>query len=248
MRPARRWPASLTGIWLAALLAMAPPGVPMGAGRGVTVSGVVVAPDGARLQSGAAMMNPVGGDVLASAPPDDAQFFPDGSFSFGSVSPGLYQIRARAQTVKGETTLFAGYRIQVRDRDISGLRLVLRPGATVSGIVEVEAGDAAARFPGFAGLRVRAPFADGSRFGDVLTAGVQADGRFRLTSVMEGEHHFTLDGLTAPWVVQGARWRDVDVANRPLTIASGETIDGVRITIGAGGSADLTRFKWAAAR
>lgn len=232
MRPARRWTGVLPGIWLAGLMTTAGQGIPPASPPGVTVSGLVATSDHAPLQSGAVLMNPVVGDTLASHPADDGRFLPDGSFSFRNVLPGEYQIRARAQTVGGPP-LFAGYRIHVRDRDITDVRLLLRPGATVTGTVEVDAADSGARAPSFASLRVRAPFVDGSSFADALTGVVQKDGRFRLVGVMEGEHYFTLEGLTGPWVLQHVHWRGTDLTDAPLAAASGDTIRDVRITITA---------------
>src|SRR5688500_5494973 len=215
MRPARRWTGVLPGIWLAGLMTTAGQGIPPASPPGVTVSGLVATSDHAPLQSGAVLMNPVVGDTLASHPADDGRFLPDGSFSFRNVLPGEYQIRARAQT-GGGPPLFAGYRIHVRDRDITDVRLLLRPGATVTGTVEVDAADSGARAPSFASLRVRAPFVDGSSFADALTGVVQKDGRFRLVGVMEGEHYFTLEGLTGPWVLQHVHWRGTDLTDAPL--------------------------------
>ena len=221
----------LPGIWLAGVLTSAEQGVPPQATRGVTVSGMVVTAGDLSLQSGAVLMNPVAGDTLASHPADDVQFLPDGSFHFRNVTPGTYQIRARAQAVGGPP-LFAGYRVLVRDRDITDVRLILRPGGTVTGTVEVETTDAKSGTPALATLRVRAPFIDGSSFADALTGVVQKDGRFRLVGVMEGEHFLTVEGLSSPWVLQQALWQGTDLTDVPFPTVSGETIRGVRITLG----------------
>ena len=231
MRPARRGAGVLPGIWLAGLMTAAGQSVPP-APRAVTVSGLVATSDHAPLQSGAVLMNPLVGDTLASHPADDGRFLPDGSFSFRNVAPGEYQIRARAQT-GGGPPLFAGYRIHVRDRDITDLRLLLRPGATVTGTVEVDAADLGQRAPSFATLRVRAPFVDGSSFADALTGVVQKDGQFRLVGVMEGEHYLTLEGLPGPWALQHVHRQGIDLTDVPFAAASGETIRDVRVTISA---------------
>ena len=230
MRPARRWAGVLPAIWVAGLLTTADQGVPPAAKKGVTVSGVVVGPDDDPLQSGAVLMSPAAGDTLALHPAGDVRFLPDGSFSFSHVGPGEYQIRARAQ-IAGGPPLFAGYRVLVRDRDIADLRLLLRPGATMTGTLEVDAVDANRPALVLTGLRVRAPFVDGGGFGDTLTGSVQRDGRFRLVGVMEGDHFVTVEGLPDPWTVKHARWRNTDVTEIPLSVASGETIQDVRITI-----------------
>ena len=101
----------------------------------------------------------------------------------------------------------------------------------MSGTVEVRAGDDGR--PDFSRARVRAPFVDGTSFGDALTGVVQRDGRFRLDGVMEGEHYLRLDGLPEPWVLKAAHWRGADLAVMPFMATSGEMIQGVRLVVSA---------------
>ncbi len=228
MRRAKpRW-GFLLGIWLVGISSSATPqSTSQAPAAGVTVSGFLVTPDKTTLQSGAVLMNPIVGDSLASHPPDDVRFLPDGSFSFQNVSPGTYQIRARGQTTGGGATLFANFRVHVGNRDVTGLQLVLRRGAVVTGTVEVNSDDR----PDFNRIRVRAPFVDGTSFGDALTGVVQSGGRFRLDGVMEGEHYIRLDGLPEPWVLKEAHWRGTDLADMPFMATSGGTIGGVRLVV-----------------
>lgn len=199
------------------------------ASPGVTVSGTVVTTDQTPLQHGAALMTLVSGDPPASRDAADVEFRPDGAFSFRHVAPGLYQIRARAQTARAAVTLFAGYRVEVRERDVTGLRLVLRPGALVSGTVEVAAEEDGR--PSFEGVRVRAPFVDGSSFADALTGVIRKDGTFRIAGVMEGDHYVALEGLREPWVLRHALWRGADVSDAPFSAESGARVEGIRLVV-----------------
>ena len=219
----------LLSVWLVGVSMADAPTISRAPAPGVTVSGSIVTPDKTSLQSGAVLMNPIVGDTLASHPADDVRFLPDGSFSFQNVAPGTYQIRARGQTTSGAATLFGSYRVHVIDRDVTGLRVVLRPGAIVTGTVEVQSGEGGR--PDLGRVRVRAPLVDGSSFADALTGVVLGGGRFRLAGVMEGEHYLRLDGLPEPWVLKQAFWRGVDVADMPFTATSGETIQGVRMVV-----------------
>jgi hypothetical protein len=228
MRPTRRARRLLWWAGLVEVLLLAPPLT--GAGfQGVTISGHLVAPDDRPLQSGAVVMRPATGETLASHPVDDVQLLPDGAFTFRHVRPGSYQIRARAQTAPNAVTLFGGYRVDVGSRDVTGIHLVLRPGAIVTGAIEVEPGGPGA--PDLSSARVRAPFVDGSRFADALTGSIHRDGTFRLAGVMEGDHFVAIDGLPDPWVVTHASWRGADLADLPFTAESGGTVDGVRIVV-----------------
>jgi protocatechuate 3,4-dioxygenase beta subunit len=194
-----------------------------------TVSGRIVTPDGRALHSGAVIMIPAAGVPLASQPSDEVRFLPDGSFTFRPVAPGSYQIRARGQLAPDGLTYFAGYRLRVDGRDIHGLHLVLRPGATVSGRIAFD--PAGSPSPGAAALRVRVPFVDGSSFADALTGLVGADGHFQVNGVMPGEHFVAVDGLAAPWTVKQALWRGLDLSDVALDMESGERIDDVRVVL-----------------
>jgi hypothetical protein len=219
----------LLWVWLVGVSMADAQTIPRRPAAGVTVSGSIVTPDKTPLQGGAVLMNPIAGDTLASHPADDVRFLPDGSFSFRNVAPGTYQIRARGQTTSGAATLFGSYRVHVSDRDVTGLRLLLRPGAIVTGTVEVQSGEG--ERPDLGRVRVRAPLVDGSSFADALTGVVPGDGRFRLAGVMEGEHYLGLDGLPEPWVLKQAYWRGTDLADTPFTTTSGEIIQGVRMVV-----------------
>ena len=93
------------------------------------------------------------------SPTADVTILPDGSFTFNNVPPGSYQIRGRAHTVAGGASLFALYRVVLVDHDVT-VRLVLLPGARVSGRVSADA-ERTAKPATLAGLRIQAPFADG---------------------------------------------------------------------------------------
>ena len=229
MRPTRRSRRLRLWAGLIALL-VAAPSMQSADRQGVTISGRLVGPDDRPLQSGAVVMLPVG-DSFASHSAGDVQLLSDGSFSFRDVGPGAYQIRARAQTAPTAVMLFAGYRVHVGRSDILGIRLVLRPGAIVTGHVEAAPGGPAA--PDLLATRVRAPFADGGSFADALTGLVHKNNTFTVAGVMEGEHYLAVEGLPEPWVMTHAFWRGADLANDPFTADSGGRIDGVRIVVSA---------------
>ncbi len=195
---------------------------------GVRVSGMIATPDRRQLVSGAVIMTPEGAG-RAAVPAEDVTILPDGSFAFGNIPPGLYQIRARAQAEGGEAFLFALYRISVAGQDMREVRLTLLPGATITGTVGTEARNP--RPSTFAGLRVRAPFADGSSFGDALTGESVADGSFAIRGVMSGHHVLTIEGLAHPWVLKSVTHRGQDITDSGLAIDSGQRLDDVRITI-----------------
>lgn len=197
--------------------------------RPATVTGLLATPDESLLLSGFVIMSPDGGEALASMP-SDVDILPDGSFTFRHVPPGDYQIRARGVTDTFRVALFATYRISVDGRDIGNIHMPLRPGASMSGTVTYVAKQTP-RPLAFTGIRVRAPFWDGSSFGDSLTGDVGMDGAFEIRGVMAGTHYVTLEGLEHPWVVRDISWRGRDITDVPLDVDSRQTIDGLRITL-----------------
>ncbi len=195
------------------------------------VAGVISAEGRRQLLSGAVIMDPVRGEWLNAVPTKDVVILPDGSFAFRNVPPGTYQIRARGQVEPNGASLFATYRVIVDGRDISDVELILQPGASVAGRVTVEAGRPA-RPPGGGGLRVRAPFADGSSFGDTVTGEVLADGTFVVRGLMSGSHVLTVEGLRYPWVLKSVTYRGQDITDTGLDInGRQQRFEDVRVAI-----------------
>ena len=155
------------------------------------ISGRVNSPEGKPLASAAVVLTRA--DTAMSAPGEQASMLPDGTFTFRNVPPGRYEIRARGETTQGGAAHFASFRLLVEGRDVAGIAMELLPGATISGRVMFEGPES--RQPAFAGLRVRAPLADGRSFADALTGEVVSDGTYSIRGVMPGNHLLTVEGL-----------------------------------------------------
>ena len=190
-----------------------------------------------QLISGAVMMLPIHGaglgsaaSGLGSATSQDVLILPDGSFAFRNVPPGEYQIRARGELEPQGTSLFATFGVKVEGRDIEHVDMALRPGARLEGQLIVEA-ERARRPAAFPGVRVRAPFADGSSFGDSPTGDVRADGGYAIRGLMPGSHVITVEGLAAPWVVKHVTWRGQDISDIGVEAESQQVFADVRVTV-----------------
>ncbi|OFW03410.1 MAG: hypothetical protein A3H96_20600 [Acidobacteria bacterium RIFCSPLOWO2_02_FULL_67_36] len=198
--------------------------------RPARVSGTIGTEDSRQLITGAVIMSPIHGEGLSAVPSQDVMILPDGSFSFKNVPPGNYQIRARGETDPQGTSSFATFRILVEGHDITNLVMTLLPGASVEGTVSLEAGRAAAA-PAVTGLRVRAPFTDGTSFGDSLTGTVQADGSYRIRGIMPGNHVIIVEGLPESWVLKSVVYRGHDITDVGLDADRNERHQDVRITV-----------------
>ena len=194
------------------------------------VSGRLIAYDGKPLLSGTVIMSPVEGQGVPIPPPADITILPDGGFVFGHVVPDRYQIRALGQSDPAGAALFAVFTADVMGTDVQGISMTLRPGALVDGRVAVDAKHTT-KPPMLSTLRVRAPFTDGSAFGDALTGTVQPDGTFEIRGVMSGAHQFVLDGLQPPWVVKTVMLHGSDVTDLEVPVAERDQLHDLRITI-----------------
>ena len=194
------------------------------------VSGQLVASDSKPLLNGAVTMTPAQNEGAPIVPPQDITLLADGRFSFGRVAPGHYQIRARGQTAGGGSALFAVFGVLVDGRDVEGIQMTLRPGATMDGRVAVEAKDAAAP-PAFSTLTVRAPFTDGNTFGDVPAGVVESDGTFSIRGIMTGKHQIVVDGLRPPWTLKQVSRQGADMTDVPVDVIEGEQFRDVRVVL-----------------
>lgn len=194
------------------------------------VAGKLLTPDDKPMFSAAIIMSPLEGQGVPMVPPEDPQLLPDGRFSFGQVVPGNYQIRARGQTDAAGAALFAVYSIQVVGNDIDNIQMPLRPGAVLKGWLTVET-RRGAKPPPVPLARVRAPFVDGSSFGDALTGDVQPDGTFALRGLMTGEHQLVVDGLPADFALKSVLYRGSDITDRTFRVSGPEEFRDVRVTV-----------------
>jgi hypothetical protein len=193
------------------------------------VSGRLAAADGRRLLSAAIMLTAADDSSTAAVPPEEVTILPDGSFTFGRVPPGRYQIRARGQSQPNGVTMFATFGLAVEGRDIANVTMTLEPGALLDGRLDIENRHQTAT-PPLSTLTVRAPLADGSRFGDALTGGVQRDGAFAIRGLVRGVHHVAVDGLGDRWTVRRVTIRGRDITDQPFDVA-GEPLHDVRVTL-----------------
>jgi hypothetical protein len=198
--------------------------------RPARVTGRIATADRQQLISGTVIMSPALGRRLTPPPVRDVFIQPDGTFSFRDVPPGHYQIRARGELERGGVALFARFTIAVEGRDIEGVNLTLVPGASLEGSLTVDA-PSAPRPASLSGVRVRAPLADGSSFGDAITGDVAKDGAFRIRGLMPGSHVIAIDGLPDPWVLKRITYRGQDVTDAALDVESGQALRDVRVTV-----------------
>jgi hypothetical protein len=122
----------------------------------------------------------------------------DGTFETPPLPPGWYQLtigkRSDGENASGE---FATTLLEVQDRDVDGISLVLGAGASISGRVVSEAGAAS---PSAVAMRVSAsPITERYAMSQSLSARVAPDGSFRMTG-LSGSYQFSVNADRQPFV------------------------------------------------
>ena len=198
--------------------------------RSAGVSGIIGTPDRRPLLTGAVILIPRDSVSAVSVLPEDVEIQPDGRFAFRNVAPGKYQIRARAIVDPKRAALFGSFALSVDERDVNTVRVALVPGATLQGRVEWISSRGTAE-PPLKSLRVRAPLADGTSFGDTVTGEISPDGNFRIDGAMPGRHYFFIEGLAAPWAISSVMLRGHDVLSEPADVHEAQQLRDIRIVV-----------------
>jgi hypothetical protein len=123
----------------------------------------------------------------------------NGTFETPPIPPGWYQltIGTRPSDADGKGSEFATTLLEVQDRDVDGLSLVLGAGASISGRIVAEAGAAS---PSAVAMRVNAsPVSERYAMSLPLSARVASDGSFRMTG-LSGFYQFTVSADRQPFV------------------------------------------------
>ena len=214
------------------------------------VEGTVTLPDGTSAPPGT-QVNLLAGPQVAGGGPGGlrtGRVGPDGAFSFGDVSPGIYTVLARA-TIPATSShsaalVWASTEIAVDGERISGLSLGLQPGMTVSGQVR------------FDGTRLKPPAdlnsvrisltpiqAEGTVAFAPGATGIDADGRFSIGGVTPGRYRlgasFPGAGRPGGWQLRAAIVSGQDTLDIPVTVQPSQSISGGSIVF-VDGMADLT--------
>ncbi|MEX1128291.1 MAG: carboxypeptidase-like regulatory domain-containing protein [Vicinamibacterales bacterium] len=201
--------------------------------RASVVSGIATGADGtplagARVSLSLEIMGPGVGMSMSAG---GATVAADGSWRMRGVAPGEYQLAVSSQErdrppARASMTLF------VQGADIEGLSLVADTGGTVTGQIVTDTGEALPTPP--VRMRVVAePIGPDQRPYGIMVGdenGVATtDGRFTLTGAL-GRSVLRLQGLPRGWVVKSIDAGDRDLAESPLEVRGGETVDA-RIVI-----------------
>lgn len=195
------------------------------------LSGIVDDPDGTATSSGNVVVLPESGAAdgrggrgqIGLTYAGRIQW--DGSFAVANVPPGRYALRARGNDT--DPPQYAAQPISVNGVDVTGVIVILQPGATVSGSLVFQAtGDAPAP-PDPTEVRVVAPSFDESAVGPNPNARADKDGRFTLEGVPAGTHVLRANGVPRGWMLKAVTAGGRDITDTPIALRSGQILSGL---------------------
>ena len=204
------------------------------AARTSKVSGTVLNADGAPVAGESVtlsqeVMGPQGGAIYPSS--NTARTGPDGTFSVNNVQAGEYILAVRLGAANGQPAQEARQMIQVAGVDMEGLLVVTGSGGTVRGQVATDDGTPV---PGLDRLGVGArPLtwaARSSTLGSEGNGRVHADGTFEVKGV-SGPVVLSIGRLTGNWTLQSVELNGRNLADDPIDVRHGETLNGVRVVL-----------------
>lgn len=191
------------------------------------VSGRVVGEDGAPVSTGNVLLVREGQAIGRPGPGAgyNSRIQWDGTFAMANVAPGRYLLRVRGDD--WDVPQFATMPLTVTGGEMSGLNVILLPGATVAGTVTFQRSQGLPPDP--TQFRVGAPGVDGFSLGPPQTVRVDKDGRFEIQGVAAGAHWLRTQAPRG-WAVKSIVADGRDVTDTPVDLRSGQRLTGVAIT------------------
>ncbi len=197
--------------------------------RLVRVSGMVLSSDGAAATNGNVQllpMNSAGGPGIGMQQGGAGnRIEPNGAFRVSNVAPGRYRVQARL----GGGREAARMELTVGNDDITGITLVAGPGATISGTIVSDSGEAFDFRPQQLQLAARIATPDSIAGPGMQNTRVGDDWSFTLRNVSDP----VLIRAIAPqgWAMKSVSINGQDVTDTPLEFAAGQASTGAVIVL-----------------
>jgi hypothetical protein len=209
--------------------------------RTLTVSGVVTAPPGVSLETARLIARRRSSTVESSTSmTSSATIDSAGRFSYANLLPGSYRISATTVTTTpafgpagGSGTMrIAGVHwaiadLSLRDADVTGLALTLRPGLKMTGRFAFDSRTNAPP-PDVVSLRPRLLEVTGA---PALSPWVtRPDGSFDIDGIVPGTYSVEAPAAPAPWRLRSVVVNGRDILDFPLDIGPDTTFDSAVVT------------------
>ncbi len=199
-----------------------------------SVSGRVLTPEGNPAHSVWITSYEESGDALVSVMMgSSASTDLQGEFKVANLLPGKHRLMAR--TERGENPQMASATVEVTDRDLSGLTLVLGEGAEITGRIVADSEESALDWRRIS-LSMR--LVGGGRriiFGGG-GARVEEDFTFKISNLMGGLYRFSVRLPPGNHYVESIRVEGQEIIDRPIEMRTNDRLAGVEIRVSSKGS------------
>jgi protocatechuate 3,4-dioxygenase beta subunit len=196
--------------------------------RPARVRGRIATSSAEPLHAGNVIMSPQRSDQISSLTTIFTNLKVDNTFEFDNIQPDRYRIIVRGETTEKGVTWFQQYSQLVEGIDNSVGTLTMSQGAVVIGSVKW---DAHGHTPPIdRAIRIRAPMADGSAFGDT-PAKISPSGAFVINGIMNGLHYLRVQNLPEPWHLKAVYLRGGNITDIAYDFHYEETLTGIVIEI-----------------
>ena len=159
----------------------------------------------------------------------------NGEFRIPNALPGRYVVAPENDQVSN--TYGDPISFDVKDEDVTGLKIPMHSASTMTGIVTIEGDPPTADV--LSKLRISAhTLSDNNRMSSMVTSPINADGGFRITGIRPGKvslFSFMQRGEPAALRILRIERNGMELRDG-VDVRSGEDINGLRLVLGAGGS------------
>jgi hypothetical protein len=208
------------------------PEFPMVPGRVGSISGTVISQSGLPLagETVSSAQEFAGPGTSSSFGAGSAKIAPDGTFTIRNVPPGEYKLSLRLAGDAERPAEGASTVVNIAGEDLTGVLLVTTPGATVTGRIVTDNGEA---LPRDHKMRVMSRAVDPSR---TYTNFEQDNGRVRDDLTFElkgvfGANRLSLSPLPSGWSLRSIEHEGIDLLDTPLDMSGGHQLTGIVILL-----------------
>ena len=198
-----------------------------------SVSGRVLTPEGKPAHSVWILsMKESGKDVTSMMGPNtntDLQ----GEFKVSGLLPGRHRLYARAG--RGEDAQMASVTVDLADRDLSGMTLVLGKGAEITGRIVTDSEDSVLDW-----CRISLNMVPAGNTGQMFFGGtgarVQEDFSFKISNLPEGPYRLAVRLPPGSHYVASIRAEGQEITDRPMEMRSNDRLEGVEVQVSSDGA------------
>ena len=201
--------------------------------RSYSASGRVLTPEGRPAHSAWIMTTKESGEAFVDGTESSADTNLQGEFKVTGLLPGRHRLYAREGN--DENARMASAVVEVTDRDIEGLTLVLVAGAVVTGRIVTDRQDSDLDW-----RRIwldMDPIGNPNRFfSGGGNARVEEDFTFKITNLHEASYRLVVRLPPGNHYVESIRLRTEELIDRPIEVRSADRLDGVEIHLSSEGA------------